>query len=187
VWLNTKSNNTNKLVNNEDLATIAGLGEYANDISLHFRRPYWLPGSFATGKITAGVLKPIDSDYVGLMKTTAEATCWICTDGRPLRLWIAHEGATKGGKWLPDKPYGKDPWNLKSEDCPWITEVKFLEMRLRPGNMFILPPHWWVALKCDNDSEKPNGDLIMHGSWYWSLEFNSPISWLATRLHKSRL
>ena len=185
VWLKSNAEKEKTLVNSGDLATIAGVGEQANDLSIHLRRPYWLPGSFATGSAEANIIKPIDSDFVGLKKTTAEATCWISTDGAPLRIWIAHEGATKGGEWLPAKPFGKDPWNLKTEDCPWIAEVKFLEIRLRPGNVFILPPHWWVALKCD--VEKTTGNLISNGSWYWSCEFHGPISWMATKVHQSQI
>jgi hypothetical protein len=86
---------------------------------------------------------------------------------------------------LPAKPYGKDPWNLKTEDCPWIAEVKFLEIRLRPGNMFVLPPHWWVALRCD--AAKAGGDKILDGSWYWTCEFHGPISWLASRAHQAQI
>jgi len=179
VWLNSKSDMLKSPVNKTDLAGVAGLGEQANEISMHLRRPYWLPGSFSTGKMEAHVIRPNENDFVGLKKTTAEATCWISTDGAPLRIWIAHEGATKGGEWLPKKPFGKDPWNFKTEDCPWITEVKFLEIRLRPGNMFVLPPHWWVALRCDVG--RAAGDEILHGSWYWTSEFHGPISWLATR------
>lgn len=185
VWLNSNADTVKSLSNKGDLATVAGIGEQANEISIQLRRPYWLPGSFATGNIETNVIKPTEFDFVGLKKTTAEATCWISTDGAPLRIWIAHEGATNGGKWLPTRPFGKDPWNLKTEDCPWIAEVKFLEIRLRPGNMFILPPHWWVALRCD--VERSTGDKILNGSWYWSCEFHGPISWLATRAHLAQI
>jgi len=188
VWLNSNTHaNAKTLLNKSDLATVANIHEQANDISIHLRRPYWLPGSFATGNIEANIIKPHDSDFVGLRKTTAEATVWISTDGAPLRLWIAHEGATKGGEWLPTKPFGKDPWNLKTEDCPWIAEVKFLEIRLRPGNVFVLPPHWWVALRCDLEKvERSKTNKVLDGSWYWSCEYHGPISWLATKAYQSQ-
>jgi len=179
-WLKSNGNAAHRVVNQLELGEIAGLFEKAAEINLQFRRPYWIPGSFAIRNVRANLIVPRIRAVVGLQKTTAEATCWVATDGAPMRIWIAHEGATKGGEWLPANPYGRDPWALKPEETPWISELKFLEIRLRPGNMFILPPHWWVALRADvSDNTKP----ITEGSWYWSCEFHSPISWVATRFH----
>jgi hypothetical protein len=179
-WLKSNGNAAHRVVNQLELGEIAGLFEKAAEINLQFRRPYWIPGSFAIRNVRANLIVPRIRAVVGLQKTTAEATCWVATDGAPMRIWIAHEGATKGGEWLPANPYGRDPWALKPEETPWISELKFLEIRLRPGNMFILPPHWWVALRADvSDNTKP----ITEGSWYWTCEFHSPISWVATRFH----
>ena len=179
-WLKSNGNAAHRIVNQQELGDVSGLFEKASDINLQFRRPFWIPGSFAIRNVHANLILPRIRAVVGLQKTTAEATCWVSTDGAPLRIWIAHEGATKGGEWLPANPYGRDPWALKPEETPWISELKFLEIRLRPGNMFILPPHWWVALRADvTDNTKP----ITEGSWYWSCEFHSPISWVATRFH----
>lgn len=172
-----------RVVNQTELAEVAGLGEKAAEISLQFRRPFWIPGSFAVSNVRANVIVPRVRAVVGLQKTTAEATCWVACDGVPIRIWIAHEGATKGGEWLPANPYGRDPWAFKPEETPWISELKFLEIRLRPGNMFILPPHWWVALRADvEDNSLPISD----GSWYWSCEFHSAVSWVATRFHNKQ-
>jgi hypothetical protein len=179
IWLNAKSSGLQKIMNTSDLATTAGLHEQAADIALNFRRPFWLPGSFAVNNVNANVIPPTEHAFVGLKKTTAEATAWISTDGAPLRIWIAHEGATKGGDWLPAKPYGRNPWTFKPEETPWISDLKFLEILLRPGNMLILPPHWWVALRC----YEPDNTKNIKGAWYWSCEFQSPISWVATRFH----
>lgn len=177
IFINSKS--TNKILNGDTLSEVAGLNEQAATISSEFRRPFWLPGSFSVGRTVANVIKPIKSDYVGLKKTTAEATCIVSTDGSPMRVWLAHEGATKGGAWLPANPYGRDPWALKPEETPWITELKFLEIRLRPGNMLILPPHWWIAFRSSDESGGEN----KKGSWYWMTEFHSVISWVATTFH----
>lgn len=177
IFLQSKTNN--RISNGNILAETAGLLEQATVISNEFRRPFWLPGSFAVGKTTANIIKPTSTDFIGLKKTTAEATCWVSTDGSPIRIWLAHEGATKGGEWLPNNPYGRDPWALKPEETPWISELKFLEVRLRPGNMLILPPHWWIALRCLNEE----GSAVSSGSWYWTSEFHSPISLVATSFH----
>ena len=179
-WLNSKPVAGQKMLNEGDLATAAGLYDQALDMGFQFRRPLWLPGSFSLAGLRAGVIPP-SHGVVGLRKTTAEATCWLATDGRPMRIWIAHEGATKGGEYLPPNPYGRDPWTLKPEETPWISELKFLEIRLRPGNLFILPPHWWVALRCDEADDSVAGD----GSWYWTCEYHSAISLLASRFQPS--
>jgi hypothetical protein len=180
-WLNSKPGASQKIVNEHDLALAAGLYDQAVDMGLQFRRFSWLPGSMAVGAVSAGVIPPTPGSFVGLRKTTAEATCWVATDGTPLRIWIAHEGATKGGDYLPPNPYGRDPRGLKPEETPWISELKFMEIRLRPGNLFILPPHWWVALHCDKESD----ETALHGSWYWTCEYHSAVSWLATRFHRT--
>lgn len=171
-----------QILNTSDLATAAGLHDQAAEIGLEFRRPFWLPGSMSVGNLTAHVVPSHDKSFIGLRKTTAEATCWVATDGTPLRLWIAHEGATKGGEYLPPHPHGKDPWNLKPEESPWISELKFMEIRLRPGTMFLLPPHWWIGIKCDSFM---NENPVMEGGWFWTCEFHSPISWLATRFQRT--
>jgi hypothetical protein len=182
-WLQSKPGAADKqhIMNEADLASAAGLYDQAVDAGLQFRRPLWLPGSIAMSRLTAHVIPPAEGNFVGLRKTTAEATCWVATDGTPLLFWIAHEGATKGGDYLPKNPYGRDPWTLKPEESPWISELKFMEIRLRPGHMFILPPHWWVALRCDANSAEP----ALNGSWFWTCEFHSAVSWVATRFHSS--
>jgi len=179
IWLQAKATPQQKIVNTADISDTAGLYEQATDIAIHFRRPFWLPGSFAVNNVSCNIIPPTEHSFVGLKKTTAEATCWVATDGAPLRIWISHEGATKGGDWLPANPYGRNPWTFKAEETPWISELKFLEVLLRPGNMFILPPHWWVALRCYEPDDTKN----INGAWYWSCEFQSPISWVASRFH----
>jgi hypothetical protein len=182
-WLNSRPPPGQRIQNEADLALAAGLSEQAIDMGLQFRRPFWLPGSFAMGGLTAGVIPPTPGAVVGLRKTTAEATCWLSTDGSPLRLWIAHEGATKGGEYLPAKPFGRDPWTLKPEETPWISELKFMEIILRPGNLFILPPHWWIALR--SDKEGGEAAKALNGSWYWTCEYHSAISWAASRFQRT--
>ena len=183
-WLGTGvgTGKDKRVINEVDLATTAGLPEQAADIGYVFRAPYWLPGSLSVRGVRAGVIPPLDTAFVGLQKTTAEATCFIATDGRPLLLWLAHEGATQGGRYLPPNPYGRNPWTMLPEETPWISELKFLEIRLRPGNMLILPAHWWIAMKCD-EVDAP-AQVMAEGAWYWTTEFHSPISWLATRFHE---
>ena len=178
-WLGTRAGGR-RVLNHSDLAIAAGLPEQAAEIGYVLRAPYWLPGSFAVKNVEADVIPSTEKAFVGLRKTTAEATCFIATDGKPLLIWLAHEGATQGGRYLPPNPYGRDPWSMLPEETPWISELKFLEIRLRPGNILILPPHWWIAMKCDGADED---GVVADGAWYWTTEFHSPISWVATRFY----
>lgn len=182
-WITAKNNTLSgkRLINEPDLAIAAGLPDQAAEVALNLRSPYWLPGSFAVKNLTASVIAPINGAFIGLRKTTAEATAWVATDGPPLTVWLAHEGATKGGSYLPKNPHGRDPWRLKPEESPWISELKFLEVRLRAGNMLVLPAHWWVAFKCE---ESNPGGMVGEGSWFWTAEFHSPISWMASKFMK---
>ena len=46
-WLKSTGNAGHRILNSVDLADAAGLYEKAVEIALQFRRPFWLPGSFA--------------------------------------------------------------------------------------------------------------------------------------------
>lgn len=128
------------------------------------RRWSWLPASTPTPHVL--------HTATGVKKTTAEFTAIVATDGAPLELWIAHEGAISSQ--VSDELLGKDPWIQTSESIPWINTVKYIEIRLRPGNAVLIPSHWWYALR--PASATP--------SWFWVGEFHTPISRVATALTK---
>jgi len=100
-----------------------------------------------------------------LRETFAEHTLIVATDGSPLTLWLAHEGALANVDIR-----GKDPWSITSAECPTIGDVKYIEIRLRPGNAISVPKHWFYALK--NEDEPP--------AWYYTTELNTPISRLVS-------
>jgi hypothetical protein len=60
---------------------------------------------------------------------------------------------------------------LKPADCPLLNEVQFMDVILRPGHMFIMPPHWIVSLK--------STDKMPVFAW---IEVHHPISKLASSL-----
>ena len=133
-----------------------------------FRRWSWLP---------AGSPHPYvfgTQDYKGVQKTTAEFTAIVATDGAPLELWLAHEGAIPAN--VSADLAGKNPWEQTTETIPWIGEVKFIEIKLRPGNALCVPKHWWLAVR------HAGGDGAPAAAWWWSAEFQTPISWVASKL-----
>jgi hypothetical protein len=137
-----------------------------------FRRITWIP----VVKTHLGILGPSEQSIQTVQKTRASATVIQSTDGIPLEVWIAHEGAVPSSVSLQ----GRNPWSLHAKEFPWISEVKFVELKLRPGNALVLPAHWWWAARPQLpvvDPEPTMGD----GAWYWWAEFHTPVSYLVAK------
>jgi hypothetical protein len=105
------------------------------------------------------VLHPSQSKL--LKKTVPEFTVLTVTDGAPLEVWLAHEGAIPSDGLL-----GLNPWDVTSKTIPWISDVKYVEIRLRPNNSLAIPKHWSYAIR------NVEADI----SWYHVTEFNTPVS-----------
>lgn len=165
------------IMNSEEISNVARFDEIASSIKSDIGKWTMLNGLTKTDVV---VLPPVSERVYGLKKTTAEATLFVSTDGTPARIWLAHSGITEK---LPKYPEGMNPWKIGPSDTPWLSEMKYIEMKLRPGTAIILPPHWWIAIRPELPviSEKP---IFGEGSWIWSAEFNSPVSWLAGRLKR---
>lgn len=106
-----------------------------------------------------------------LKKTVPEFTVITVTDGAPLEVWLAHEGAIPSDGLL-----NRNPWEVTSESCPWISDVKYIEIRLRPSNTLAIPRHWNYAIR--NTSEEI--------SWFHTTEFNTPISKIISSIKGSK-
>jgi len=104
---------------------------------------------------------------MGMRKTTAIHTLIYPTNGT-FTASILMESATK---FLPQNWEGQFVSELKPADCPLLNEVQFMDVILRPGHMFILPPHWIVSLK--------SNDTPPVFAW---IEVHHPISKLAASL-----
>lgn len=113
------------------------------------------------------------SNTVPVQKNAAEFTVITATDGGPLEIWLAHEGAVSAK--VARELDGQDPWTVTSDVVPWINTVKYVEIKLRPGNTLLIPCHWWYALR-PADTQAP--------AWFWKSNLNTPISWVATRIKK---
>ena len=132
------------------------------------RRWYWIP----VGSPTPYVLSSNPHNLcIGLQKTTADATAIVSTSGSPLEVWVSHEGGIPSS--LTDTLTGKNPWIQSTNEIPGVENVKFIEILLRPGNVIVLPAHWWFAIRCHTHTKR---------SWFWTHEFHSPVSWIATAI-----
>ena len=133
-----------------------------------FSRPWWLPVRTPTPHLF------LQTDHKGLEKTKAEWTALVSTDGAPLELWVAHEGAVPNDIYDYEDPV--NPWTATTNSYPWVGDVKFIEIKLRPGNVLLLPRHWWYAVRAvQDDTPTLNG----HGAWWWKGEFHSITSRIA--------
>ena len=130
-----------------------------------FRRWSWIP----TSAPDPHVFGPGRTQ--GVKKVAAEFVAVTATDGAPLELWIAHEGAIPAN--VHCDLVGKDPWIQTTADIPGIAEVKFIEIKLRPRNTVVIPRHWWYAVRTA-EGEKTD-------AWFWIGAFNTPISWVASK------
>ena len=111
--------------------------------------------------------------FRGLRKTSAEMTGIVSTDGEPIELWIAHEGAIPQNVY--EKLDGKNPWEQTTKEIPWIDTVKYIEIKLRPGNAIFIPRHWWIAIRSSGKTER---------SWFLENEFHTPVSFVITNIRQ---
>lgn len=146
--------------NIKEIAAVARLDHnISNWTSDGCRRWSWLP-PYTPHPYVFG-----PSDYKGVKKTTAEFTAIVSTDGAPLELWIAHEGAIPSN--VSEDLIDKDPWTQTTDTISWIGEVKYIEIKLRPNNAILIPKHWWLAIR------HGGGDSA---AWFWTAEFHTPMS-----------
>lgn len=136
-----------------------------------FRRWSWLPSHMQVA--TPGILRT--EDVVPVQQVKAAFTAYVSTDGVPLELWIAHEGAIPAT--TSSELRGKNPWIQTTKEIPWIGEVKYIEVKLRPGNAIVIPSHWWVAVRPSTIRPSTEKEDSFSFSWYWTADFHTPISW----------
>lgn len=154
--------------NINEIATVARLQNTIQNWSMEgITRWSWLPPATPLPYIFGS------EQFLGVSKTAAEFTVIVSTDGEPLDLWIAHEGAVPTN--VADKLINKDPWIQTNKTIPWIGEVKYIEVKLRPGNAILIPKHWYYACK-------PSASY----SWFWIGEFHTPISAAASAMIRKK-
>jgi hypothetical protein len=151
--------------NIDEITRVSRLNTTVNNWYLDgFRRWSWLPNI----NVRPFVFSPYE--MIGVRKVISEFTAIVSTDGVPIELWLAHNDAVPSS--VSDELIGLNPWEQTSDDIPWIGEVKFIELKLRPGNAVIIPKHWWYAIRVAGKIE----------AWFWTADFNTPISFIASKI-----
>jgi hypothetical protein len=103
----------------------------------------------------------------GLHRTYAMWTCIFPVDGE-IQASILTESMESN---LPTSWMDRMPDELSLKDTPFIHDLKYMDVILRPGTCFILPPHWFVSWKPTETSSIP--------PMVCSISYHTPISLLA--------
>jgi len=158
-WL-AQSNSTSKCPwkapQAEQIASVSGINVWANKwINPLIISPYafWM---FPVYMCWAG--------SVGLHKLYAHWTCIFPVDGE-INVTIMPHSVTS---YLPTTWEGCIPSELTNKDTPFVADLSYLDIILRPGTCVFIPAHWFISWK----SEKTVPNVC-------AISYHSPISFAA--------
>ncbi len=147
----------------ETIANISGIQvwskKWMNEVIIHKFMSWWMQPQY---HCWAG--------NVGLRKTFATWTCLFPVDGE-ISVTIMPENSES---FLPTGWRGCFPGTLSSSDTPFISDLKFIDIILRPGNCLFMPAHWFWSWTGTEKSEKP----IMT----CTISYHTPISKMAFKM-----
>lgn len=110
------------------------------------------------------------SGNVGLRKTFAPWTCLFPVDGEII-VSILPENSQP---FLPGNWVGTFPSQLTIRDTPFIGDLKFIDIILRPGNCLLMPAHWFWSWSSSSDANK--------SAMACTIAYHTPISSAAFKL-----
>ncbi len=98
----------------------------------------------------------------GLRKSVAYSTMILPTENDLLISVMPESSET----YLPMKWQGKMFQKIKRAEAPLISEVKYLDIKVRKGSALFVPPHWIVNIQQDGEKVP----------WFLWAEFHHPMS-----------
>jgi hypothetical protein len=104
---------------------------------------------------------------VGLRKTIATWTYFFPLDGEII-VSIMPENVENA---LPAPWLDTFPPEYTAKDTPFLSDVKYIDIILRPGNGLFMPAHWFVSWV----AKDPKGSIPMVGT----ISYHTPVSLLA--------
>lgn len=107
------------------------------------------------------------SGNVGLKKLFATWTCLFPVDGE-IVVTIMPETVESV---LPANWLNCFPASLTSKDTPFVGDLKFIDIIVRPGNCLIMPAHWFVSWVAIDTSQK--------APMVCTISYHTPVSLLA--------
>lgn len=174
-WLKTTGDDVESVVcpwtytQAEQIAAVSGISIWAqkwmNPVVIHPFLKWWFTSQY---HCWAGA--------VGLRKTYATWTCIFPVDGE-ITVTVMPESVESS---LPAGWLGCFPSQLTIRDTPFVADIKYLDVVLRPGNCLFMPPHWfisWTSL-ASNASNKSIIPMVC------TVSYHTPISYLAFHTSK---
>lgn len=141
----------------------------ANELSLKIWADHlWLPRFSQTswiGWMVGCMQTEVVLGGMGMFKTTAKYTSIMPTEGIYTISLISRESES----FLPSNWHYRYPGRLTSNDTPLVTDLKFMDIVLRPGTMICLPPHMIVSME-PKDTEFAAAAIV---------EYHEPVSLLS--------
>jgi len=146
-----------KYLEAETIANVSGINIWANKwINPHITRfKFWM---FPKYNCWAG--------NIGLRKNFAW-TCFFPVDGEIIFTIMPENNQTS----LPANWIDCFPANLTTKDTPFVADLKFIDIILRPGNCIFMPAHWFVSWTTTPNSNKT--------PMVCTISYHTPISLLA--------
>jgi hypothetical protein len=121
-----------------------------------FKPTTWL--GWALGSIKSEVLL----GGIGMIRTTAIYTCIMPTEG----VYTVSILSKDSEPFLPKEWMYKYPGDLSTNDTPLVTDLKYIDVILRPGTLISFPPHFIISVK-------PNQETFTAAA---IVEYHEPIS-----------
>ncbi len=134
---------------------------------------HWFPKFFSTSwwELVHNISSEAYVGERGLQKTTGVTTMLYPTSGSlDVTVMAAHME-----EFLPKSWRGRFPELFTVQDTPLVGEIKYITIKLRPGTMLCIPPHWLVSIRASDESK---GKPLL---WGW-IQIHNPISQLASSM-----
>ena len=107
---------------------------------------------------------------VGLHRTFAMWTCIFPVDGT-ITVTIMPESYESS---LPSEWVGCFPSQLTIKDTPFVEDLKYIDIILRPGNCLFMPPHWFVSwTTVVSETKESKAPMVC------TIAYHTPISYLS--------
>ena len=155
--------------------TLAHAAEAAAAAGLSTWSQRWLNSAILT-VLTAYWLSPTYRCWAGargLAKTTAPWTAIFTTEGTAT-VTIMPENVAHA---LPKPWSGLFPGDLTIYDTPFVADLKYMDIVVRPGTVLLMPAHWFISWKGD-------GTVC---PMVCTVEYHSPVSRFACALGQGAL
>jgi hypothetical protein len=108
----------------------------------------------------------------GLQKATSMAT-FLYPTSNALEVTLLTE---QQGKCLPTSWRKRFPEKFTIQDTPLVGEIKYITIKVRPGNILCIPSHWYYSIRC-KEPEKP--------CLWCKISLENPISSVASMMEGS--